>query len=724
MNVLITGGYGFIGSFIAERFYKENHSIFIIDNLSTGKKENVPFKHRSLICDIEDEEKCEKFFRNHSIDIVVHCAAQTKVQLSVHEPLIDSSTNILGLINLLHLSQIYKVTKFVFCSSAAVYGNNVNTPLKENESLNPISPYGISKMMGETYCQKWEQLYGVSSLIFRLSNVYGPRQHLSQESSVISTFTNQVLSSKPITVYSDGEQTRDFIYVGDIADAIFRSVMSELSGIYNLSTGTEISINELVNEFSRLHPVADIKRIEKLQDNISRSSLDNSSIKAQLDWVPMYSLSGGLQKVIDFYKEEKAPIDKQSEQKDEVVVTKRIPFLSFIENIVLFILFWAGFYFITPMIDTVDLWIIYVLLTALMFNKSQMVLAAFLAIGVQFYDLMSEGRIWTSLFLDNSILATLTIYLLVGFIVSYKSDHQKIELQFTRDELESAKSKYSFLSKIYEDTLQVKEELREQILRSEDGIGVIYQSVKELDNLEPEVLFNGAIHVLEKTLKARKFAIYLTNPNGYMRLAVKSNDPGFQPAISIKLEQGSLSEKALHFQKILFNMSLDPVEPSFVSPIVQNNETIALIICYDVDFDRLTLSYRNLVDVTSRLISSSLQRAYDYINEINKERYIEDTNALKPTYFKRMLENKQKGLTELNLSFIMLQMETRSYSIQELSSIGSLLRVNDYYGYDEKGELYILLSNVQKKDAQFVINRLKQQGLYAFLTEEEAVYAG
>lgn len=723
MNILITGGYGFIGSYIAERFFKENHSIFIIDNLSTGKKENARFKHRSLICDIADKEKCEKFFRNHSIDVVVHCAAQTQVQLSVKDPLKDSSTNLMGLINLLNLSQKFKTTKFVFCSSASVYGNNLNLPLQEDEPLDPISPYGISKMIGEVYCRKWEQLYGLSSLIFRFSNVYGPKQHFSEESSVISAFTNQLLSNKPITIYGDGEQTRDFIYVGDIAEAIYRAVMSDLSGTFNLSTGTEVSINQMVDELSHLYPAKEIRKSEKRQGDISRSSLDNTKIKASLDWVPKYTIAEGLEKVVDYYKNQ--PKQTEEEKKDnEPSQLRKIPFLSFIENIVLFFLFWALFSLITPIIDTVDLWIVYVLLASLMFNKVQMVIAAFLAMGVQFFDLISEGRIWTSLFIDNSILATLTIYLLVGFIVSYKSDHNKIELQFTKDELDSARAKYSFLSSIYEDTLQVKEELKDQILRSEDGIGVIYQSVKELDNLEPEVLFTGAIHVLEKTLKAKKFAIYMTNPNGYLRLAAKSPEHSFQPAISIKVEVGSLTEKAIISQKVIFNTGLSTLEPLFVSPIIQKEQTIAIITCYDIDFDRLTLSYSNLVDVTSRLISSSLERAYNYINEINSERYVEDTNALKPIYFMRMLENKQKAFQELNVPFVTLQMENREYSTQELRTIGSLLRVNDYYGFNNQGQLYIILSNMQKPDAQYVINRLEQQQFYAFLAEEEALYVG
>ncbi|WP_226528009.1 NAD-dependent epimerase/dehydratase family protein [Metabacillus niabensis] len=718
MNILITGGYGFIGSFVAERFYKENHSIFIIDNLSVGRKEHISFRHKALIADIKDTQ-CEAFFKSHSIDVVIHCAAQTHVSRSIIDPVEDSSTNILGLINMLNLSHKYNVKKFVFCSSAAIYGNNQQLPLTEVEAGNPISPYGLNKWTGELYCQKWEEMYRISTLIYRFSNVYGPRQHVSEESSVITSFTNLILEKRPVTIYGDGEQTRDFIYVGDVAEAIYRGVISQLSGVYNLSTGTDVAINQLVDEMSMIHPVSDIKQVDSRQGDIKRSVLDNTKLKRDLDWVPKYSLDEGLKKVFDYYKDkEEGPIPTVVKPKKEKKA-KRIPFLSFLENISLFVIFFGMSFLLTPIVDVVDIWLIYILLAAILFEKTQVVVSAFLAIGVQAYLMASQGRIWTSLFVDNTLLATFTIYLLVGLIVSYKVERGRIELQFTKDELTSSQSKYSFLTSIYEDTLQVKDEMKEQILRMEDGIGTIYDSVKELDNLEPEALLNGAIHVLERTLKARHFAIYLVHSSGYMRLAVKSSDSLYQPTASIKQEQGTIIDKAISNKKIYYNTNLTENEPIFAAPIIQHQEAIAVILCHDVPFNRLTLSYKNMVDVVTRLISTSLARAYEYINEINTERFIEGTNVLRPHYFQRILENKHKIFQELNIPTVKLEVLTLDHSIENLQFIGSLLRINDHLGFDEKGQLFILLSNATIEEAKFAMERLQKNGIMVALDEKE-----
>ncbi len=719
MNILITGGYGFIGSFVAERFYKENHSIFIIDNLSTGRKDHISFRHKALIADIKDE-KCEAFFKANSIDVVIHCAAQTQVSRSMKDPVEDSSTNILGLINILNLSQKYNVKKFVFCSSAAIYGDSQQLPLKEEEAGNPISPYGLNKWTGELYCHKWEEMYGITSLIYRFSNVYGPRQHMSEESSVITSFTNLIFNERPVTIHGDGEQTRDFIYVGDVAEAIYRGVISQLSGVYNLSTGIEVSINQLVEEMGKLHPIIDrIKYIDSRQGDIRRSILDNTKIKRDLDWVPKYSLGEGLEKVFHYYEEIGSTPTVVKPKKEHKA--KRIPFLSFLENMVLFAIFFGVSSLVTPFVDSVDIWLIYILLAAILFEKTQLVVSAFLAIGVQAYFMATQGRVWTSLFVDNTLLATFTIYLLVGLIVSYKLERGRIELQFTKDELASSQSKYSFLTTIYEDTLQVKEEMKEQILRMEDGIGKIYDSVKELDNLEPEALLNGAIHVLERTLKARHFAIYLVHSTGYMRLAVKSSDSMFQPSASIKREEGSLIDKAISTKHIYYNTTLSENEPLFVAPIIQHQEVIAVIVCHDVPFNRLTLSYKNMVDVVTRLISNSLARAYEYVNEINTERFIEGTNVLRPHYFQRILENKRKIFKELNIPTVKLEVLTLDHSIENLQFIGSLLRVNDHLGFDDQGRLCILLSNATIEEAEFVILRLQKKGILVNLDEKEEI---
>ncbi|MED4532371.1 NAD-dependent epimerase/dehydratase family protein [Metabacillus fastidiosus] len=719
MNILITGGYGFIGSFIAERFFKEKHSIFIIDDLSSGEKKNVGFKHRFFNGDVTDKN-CEIFFKSHSFDVVIHCAAQTGVLRSIESPYEDSSTNILGLINILNLSQKYGVKKFVFCSTAAVYGENTALPLKEEEQLNPISPYGINKMNGEMYCQKWGDLYGLSSLIFRFSNVYGPRQHISSDSGVISTFTTQVLKKESLVVYGTGEQTHDFIYVGDVAEAIYRSVISNLSGVYNLSSNTQTSLNELIAQLTSLYAPCSVEFQETNKGDISFSQLDNGRLKKDLDWVPKYTIQEGLQEVISYYEKE-AFVEPAVEKKQRSVGLAN-QWLHLAENLFLFCLFFGFSFLAVPAISSIDLWMIYVLLSALLFGKTQAVLSSVLAIVVQVSGMMILGRDFASLFTDNALLATFTIYLLIGLIVSYVVDRRKIELLFTKDELVSLQEQYTFLSSVYEETLEIKNELQQQILRTEDGIGNIYQATRSLDSLEPEALFAGSIQVLERTLKAKHFAIYSIAPNGFARLAAKSGDPRFLPEASLKIKEDSLIGKAVADQKIGFNYSLSPSDPPFVSPIIQKNTVVAMIVCYDVSFGQLTLSYQNLVDVVSRLISASLERSSDYIQEINHERYVEETTALKPAYFQRIIEQKRKAEKTLHIPFTLLRIEGEEHPKQKLHSIASMLRTTDYFGFTEDEELFIILSNTEPNDALLVIERLDKKGIQAAVEEETKLY--
>ncbi|KIL42845.1 hypothetical protein KP77_34750 [Jeotgalibacillus alimentarius] len=721
MNVLVTGGYGFIGSFIAERFFKENHRIFIIDNLISGKKENIDFKHRSFIGDVTDE-KCESFFKAHSFDVVIHCAAQTSVQRSIEKPFEDSSTNILGLINMLNLSIKYGVEKFVFCSSAAVYGENPTLPLKEGEHLDPVSPYGINKMNGELYCRKWEELYGLSSLVLRFANVYGPRQHVSAESGVISIYTTNLSKQQPITVFGTGDQTRDFIYAGDVAEAVYRGVISGLSGTYNVSNNIQTSINELVARLTKENPGYSVERVASKKGDIAFSQLDNTSLKRDLDWVPKYSLDEGLKATLEYYKNKPAVKPVKEMKNRSPLWNSHWMYLA--ENIVLFFIFYALSILAVPAVESIDFWMIYVLLAALLFGKTQALLSSFLAISVHVNQALSSGREMGSLFMDNELLATFTIYLLIGLIISYVVDRRKIELKFTKDELASSRNQYSFLATVYEETLEIKNELQQQILRSDNGIGQIYQATRSLDSLEPEALFTGSIHVLEETLKSRHFAIYSIAPNGFARLVAKSKDQEFLPAASLKIDKGTLVDKAITQKQIGFNQSLSSTEPFFVAPIVQQNETVAMIVCYDASFQQLTLSFQNLVDVVTRLISAALERSSSYIQEINNERYIEDTNALKPAYFSRILAQKQQAADTLQIPYTLLFINEKAFNTEKLQLIGSILRTTDYFGFDEKGDLYIVLSNTELNDAGMVIERLAGKYIEASVIEKEMPHVG
>ncbi|WP_042461053.1 NAD-dependent epimerase/dehydratase family protein [Neobacillus dielmonensis] len=300
MRVLVTGGYGFIGSFVAERFYKEGHEVYIIDNLSTGNKENVQFKHKFFEKNVEDPT-CEAVFESNRFDVVVHLAAQVNVGTSMGDPYLDTQSNVLGLANILQLSNKYKVKKVVFASSAAVYGNNTEIPLKEDSACDPLSPYGINKWVGELYCKKWSEVYGVETLCFRFSNVYGPKQGTVGEGGVISIFINNVLEEEPLRVFGDGGQTRDFIYVEDVAFAIYRAVEYDLAGVYNLSTNTETSVNDFIASLEMLTDVKEVIYGPSKKGDIKHSRLDNKKIKKDLDWVPFHNFQEGLEKTYQWF---------------------------------------------------------------------------------------------------------------------------------------------------------------------------------------------------------------------------------------------------------------------------------------------------------------------------------------------------------------------------------------------------------------------------------------
>lgn len=721
MNILVTGGYGFIGSNVAERFYKENHRVYIIDSLFSGKKENVEFKHRSFIGDVTDE-KCESFFKAHSFEVVIHCAAQASAERSADSPLEDSSVNIQGLVNMLNLSKKYGVKMFVFCSSAEVYSGNLYLPLKEGDLLDPVSPYGINKMTGELYCRKWEEMYGLSSLVLRFSDVYGPRQHGSAESSAVAAYTANFLKEEAITVYGSSRQTHDFIYVGDVAEAVYRGVINRLSGVFNVSTNTQTSINELLTTMNKLKTQSFIEVLESDVEDVVFSQLDNNKLKKELYWRPKISLEEGLKTTLEYY-ENLPTVVSVAENKASSSLSNN-QWMHFLENSALFIMFYSLSLIAVPVVEMTDFWLIYVILAALLFGKTQAVFASFLAISIHVNQAYLSGRELVSLFMDNGLLAIFIMYLLVGLIVSYVVDRYKVESLFTKDELASSQAQYSFLSSVYDETLEIKNELQQQILRSDNGIGQIHQATRLLDSLEPEEILPASIQVLEQILKGKHFALYFISPNGFGRLITKSDDPLFMPEASLKIEENPLINAAVKKQEFMFNHSMVSSDPFFAAPLVQQSNTVAVIVCYDVKFQDLTLSYQNLVTVVTHLINAAFERSSNYIQEINHIRYIEGTIAMKPLYFERVLKQKQKVAETLHIPYTLIRINGEKYTAEKMKMIGSAIRETDYLGFIEEGKLNIILSNTEPREAAPVLDRLKGNNIEANIVEETLAYVG
>lgn len=308
MNILVTGGAGFIGSHLVDGLIAEGHHVIIVDNLSTGSRKNLNPKAVFYEEDIRHTDALDRIFADEQVQIVFHEAAQTLVPYSMEHPKEDAELNIMGLINVLDMCRKYHVEKIIFSSSAAVYGDNLNVPLKEDQPLMPTSFYGLTKVTAEKYIQLYHDVFGLSYAILRYSNVYGERQGSHGEGGVVYVFSKALAQGRDLTIFGDGEQSRDFIYVKDIARANIKAMDAAVpSGIYNVSTAIETTINalkEILLYFSRV-PVQ-VSYADARGGDIYRSALDNTVAKQVLQWKPATKLLQGLQATYSYFVEEES----------------------------------------------------------------------------------------------------------------------------------------------------------------------------------------------------------------------------------------------------------------------------------------------------------------------------------------------------------------------------------------------------------------------------------
>ncbi|QXM06675.1 SDR family oxidoreductase [Crassaminicella indica] len=302
MKVLVTGGAGFIGSHIVDKLVENGDEVIIIDNLSTGNMENINKKAVFYEADIRDKE-IDKIFEVEKPEVVIHHAAQIDIQKSIKDPMFDGDVNIIGTINLLENCKKYKVRKIIYASSAAVYGTPKYLPVDEKHRVSPISYYGISKHTPEHYIKVYAELYGIKYTILRYANVYGIRQDPKGEGGVVSIFLDLLLNGKNPTIFGDGEQTRDYIYVEDIASANVKALKLADNEICNISTNKKTTVTELFNM------MRDILKSEcnaiygdERKGDIKHSTLNNEKAMKLLDWEPGYSIGEGLTKTIEYYR--------------------------------------------------------------------------------------------------------------------------------------------------------------------------------------------------------------------------------------------------------------------------------------------------------------------------------------------------------------------------------------------------------------------------------------
>lgn len=304
MKILVTGGAGFIASHITDAFVNEGHNVVVLDDLSSGFEKNINPKAKFVKGNICDEELVEKLFSEEQFEVINHHAAQMDVRRSVKDPAFDANTNIIGTINLLQNAIKFKVKKFMFASTGgAVYGEQSYFPADENHPTQPRSPYGISKLAVEKYLYFYNAEYGLNYTILRYANIYGPRQNPFGEAGVVAIFSTKLLKGEQPIINGSGEQTRDYVFVGDVVKANLLTLNDSANDIYNVGTGIETNVNQL---FHKLNNIINANKEEKhgpaAPGEQMRSVITSEKLFKKFGWKPSTTLDEGLKLTVDFFR--------------------------------------------------------------------------------------------------------------------------------------------------------------------------------------------------------------------------------------------------------------------------------------------------------------------------------------------------------------------------------------------------------------------------------------
>ena len=303
-KILVTGGAGFIGSHVVDLFLSKGYEVVIVDDLSTGRASNLNPAAKFYKIDIRDP-KIRDIFEAERPDYVSHHAAQMDVRRSVAQPLFDADVNILGSINLIECAKEFNVKHFVYISSGgAAYGEPERVPCVETDPINPICQYGASKHTVEHYLYMYHVNYGMNYTVLRYPNVFGPRQDPQGEAGVVAIFTGKMLLGEPVTINGDGEQTRDYVFVGECAYANYLAVtVDHPSGIYNLGWGRPTSVNQIFTNLAAIIEYNQPANYGPAKVGETRHIyLDASKARKDLGWAPARSLEEGLRETVEYFR--------------------------------------------------------------------------------------------------------------------------------------------------------------------------------------------------------------------------------------------------------------------------------------------------------------------------------------------------------------------------------------------------------------------------------------
>ncbi|MDR3349079.1 MAG: NAD-dependent epimerase/dehydratase family protein [Acidaminococcales bacterium] len=707
MNVLITGGYGFIGSATAERLSKEGCNIFIVDNLSSNAVNNLKIKHTFYQINAGGAQ-CEDVFRINNIDVVVHLAVAEVTDIE------GLKANQLGLTNVLAMAQKYEA-KQVICAFSAFFSPDAKLLAHDGRPMElPVSPEKAWHTTAVNYCLGYRRLYGMNVAALFLSNVYGPRQ----KKGVLSEFVERVFHYRPLVVYGDGRQTRDFIHVDDVADAIYRMISRNYQGErLTVSSNSETAVNDCLEIFKELTDLK-VERAKARPGDIVRMSADSSACREELGWRIKYDIKKGIIATCYWYKNNLPADTEDAAKAGKGALWKNMR--PYVENLAFFgvMVLLSVFVYDNSIVDpniNLDYNFVYILTMGVLYGKKQSIPATALSAILLSYNIITKYDDFVSMIYKTEYIVHFSAYFFFGILSGYITDNRERLRSFLERDVAQIKERYKFLERIYLENVNAKNRLYKQIVNSEDTLGSTYRIIKKLDNVNVEGIFTVAGEVLSEITGTEHLAVYSFGSNNkyYLRQKIRLGYKTVDLPKSLKVEAYEYLRNMLADRQLFVNKMLTPGLPDMAAPVLRDGEVIAVIQLYDLSFEDLNLYKQDLLQVTTRLISDALNRAYLYEAQAQDKKYLPDTRILIADEFAKIQREIYKNRLDRYdyVSAFTLKIITQEENMREISDkMLNVLREEDFIGLDEEGKINVILWNIDEDMIPMVQKRIKNIG--------------
>lgn len=769
MKILIAGGYGAFCETLTDRLKREKHDVYIISGEKVSNKtipigdshskdtphkdtprkdtprKDTPHMLSSKVINYDFnliDEKVKFIISSIMPDAIVFLGAvDENYDFMSEDKMTATSMNYLaGLSNLLITASSLNISRFTYISTAKVYGEKLpslqgNCAFTEKHEKKPHDIKSLVISEGETMCLEFNKMTDMRTVILRFSDMYGVVSSLFTENRSASGDICRALfedaldsvrpSEKPFA--PPEEKYLSPIYVSDAVDAVYKTLIYEKGArsVFNVSS-EKVALSYIYKKIKELTGLKTAgEAIPNEESELSQEPLDltvDSELFSELyGYRSIVSIDAGLERMYRQLQKNKKR-EKTVSQKEKRNIFKSV--MPFAENILVFALIVFADIFLTqkyPAFAQIDFILIYILIIAITFGMLQASIAILLGIG--FIILGSEGTLFDAVINLDTVIRFLVLFV-VGVVCGQTRDNMRVTLAEKNLELENTQSELQTIYSINESNTKIKQELDDRLKNYDDSLAKIYSVVEKLNSLQPESVFFSAIDVIMEIMKASDVSIYIVTGDSFKmcRLMAKTPSSARVQRKSIPLADMGELAKSMEDDEIFVNRSLDESMPMMASPIFSNQKLVSIIMIWAMGFENLTIYNINRFLVLSRLISSIIERAYIYTQNVQETQYIQGMRVMMEEAFLSLLnvyKQAEKSNTSSYCIVVVSGMDPETGSPLHLREIHEkvqpLLRSTDYMGEcgDSDERMYILLTNTNTEDAQFVLSRLAEAGLEA-----------